>query len=267
MIISQTDRMVYKIEESGRSFITHWFINMLAALKDVDLSEKIDVCFDLDFTKESYQKESLDILSDIINVVPNTSDAVFLKSNKTINSINGGGFHKDPRSYVFLRELFLSRIENNFDTTGYEKIYIRRNKSHLCEGNVFENSIRRRQIVNEDEFVEKLKEQGIKSIYFEDYSVSEKIQIFNKASLVVSPQSGGLVFSLFANPKCKIVEILPPNPHQYCDQYLSICRALDIDYYRFSNVMKVDGNDNMSVPVETLSKFVEDYYAQDNSTN
>jgi len=110
MIISQTDRMVYKIEESGRSFITHWFINMLAALKDVDLSEKIDVCFDLDFTKESYQKESLDILSDIINVVPNTSDAVFLKSNKTINSINGGGFHKDPRSYVFLRELFLSRI-------------------------------------------------------------------------------------------------------------------------------------------------------------
>jgi len=259
--------MVYRIEEGGRSFITHWFINMLAALKDVDLSEKIDICFELNFTKEPYQKESLDILSDVINVVPNTSDSILLPCNKTINRRNGGGSHKDPRSYIFLRELFLSRIENNFDTTGYEKIYIRRNKSHLCEGNVFENSIRRRQIVNEDEFVEKLKEQGIKSIYFEDYSVSEKIQIFNKASLVVSPQSGGLVFSLFANPKCKIVEILPPNPHQYCDQYLSICKALEIDYTRFSSVAKIDHNDNMSVPVETLSKFVEDYYAQDNSAN
>lgn len=252
--------MIYKIEESGRDFIAHWFINMLASLKDVDLSKKIDVCFDLDFTKEPYQKESLDILSDIINVVPNTSDAVVLKPNKTLSSINGGGFHKEPRSYVFLRELFLSRIETNFDTTGYEKIYIRRNKSHFCAGNVWDNSIRRRQIVNEDEFVEKLKEQGIKSIYFEDYSVSEKIQIFNKASLVVSPQSGGLVFSLFANSKCKIVEILPPNPHQYCDQYLSICRALDINHYRFSEVVKVDDNDNMLVPIGILSKFVEYCY-------
>ena len=162
-----------------------------------------------------------------------------------------------------MRELFLSRIVNDFDTTEYEKIYIRRNKSHLCEGNRNEGPyVRRRQIVNEDEFVEKLKDQGIKSIYFEDYSVSEKIQIFNKASLVVAPQSGGLIFSLFANPKCKIVEILPPNPHQYCDQYWSICKVLDISFSRFSDVTKVDGNDNMSVPIETLSKFIEDYYTK-----
>tara|TARA_Y100000004_G_scaffold70054_1_gene78738 strand:- start:5952 stop:6716 length:765 start_codon:yes stop_codon:yes gene_type:complete len=254
--------MVYRIEEGGRSFITHWFINMLAALKYVDLSEKIDVCFELDFSNESYQKESLDILSDVINVVSDTPDAIILPCNKTLVHRNGGGIQKDPKTYTFLRELFLSRVADDFDTTGYEKIYIRRNRSHLCEGNVFENSIKRRQIINENELVEKLKEFGIKSVYFEDYTVSEKIQIFNKASLVVAPQSGGLIFSLFANPKCKIVEILPPNPHQYCDQYWSICKVLDISFSRFSDVTKVDGNDNMSVPIETLSKFIEDYYTK-----
>lgn len=259
--------MVYRIEEGGRSFITHWFVNMLAALKDVDLSEKIDVCFELDFSKESYQKESLDILSDVINVVPNTPDAIFLPCNKSIgNKNNNAEYHKDPKSYVFLRELFLSRVANDFDTTGYEKIYIRRNRSHLCEGNVFDNSVRRRQIINENELVEKLKEFGIKSVYFEEFSVSEKIQIFNNASLVVSPQSGGMVFSLFANPGCKILEILPPDPHQYCEQYSSICKALDISYTRFNDVTKVDMHDNMIVPIGRLSKFISDY-AQNNSTN
>jgi len=241
--------MNYKIQAAGGDFIYHWFVLMLGALKDIDPSSKINVCFDNeDFI--SYQKETLEILSDVINVVPNTCDWTLIESVKQVDGI------VDPGIYTFLRELFLSRIENDFDTAEYNKIYIRRDKSHLCEGNLADNSARRRQIINEQELVDKLSEFGIKSIYFEDYTVTQKIQIFKDASLVVAPQSGGLIFTLFAQQNTDVVEIYPPNPHQYCDHYINICNALEIPFRRFRDVNKVDYYDNMIVDSEQLVSFI-----------
>jgi capsular polysaccharide biosynthesis protein len=241
--------MNYKIQAAGGDFIYHWFVLMLGALKDYDLSSRINICFDNeDFI--SYQKETLEMLSDVINVVPNTCDWTLVESVKQVDGVI------DVSIYTFLRELFLSRIKNNFDTTEYNKIYIRRDKSHLCEGNLADNSARRRQIVNEQELVDKLSEIGIKSIYFEDYTVEQKIQIFRDASLVVAPQSGGLIFTLFGQQNADIVEIYPPNPHQYCDHYINICEALNIPFRRFRDVTKVDYYDNMIVNPEQLVNFL-----------
>ena len=241
--------MVYKIQAAGGDFIYHWFVYMMGSLRDIDLSKKVDICFD-DENLISYQKETLEILSDVINVVPNTCDSTLIESVPNIEGV------VDPNVYSFLREIFLSRIKDNFDTTEYDKIYIRRDKSHLCEGNLADNSARRRQIINEQELVDRLSHEGIKSIYFEDYTVSQKIQIFKNASLVVAPQSGGLIFSLFANKNIDIVEIYPPDPHQYCDHYINICNAMNIPFRRFKNVTKVDGRDNMIVDPEKLSNFI-----------
>lgn len=252
---------IYKIEEAGAQFIYHYMIFMLGALKDVDLSNKINVCFDNE-NYTSYQKESFEILSDIINIVPKNDTCEILPSIKPLHNNNGSTNPVvDPSVYPFLRELFLSRIKNNFDIIEYNKIYIRRSRSHLCEGNKFDTGIpyaRRRQIINEDELVESLKKIGIKSIFFEDYTVSEKIQIFNNASLVVAPQSGGLIFSLFANKNTDIVEIYPPNPHQMCGQYRDICRVLNIPFRRFIDVQKVDNLDNMLVHPSNLNKFIKE---------
>ena len=126
----------------------------------------------------------------------------------------------------------------------------------MCEGNREDNNARRRQIVNENEVVESLEDIGIKPIFFEDYTMSEKIQIMNNASLVVAPQSGGLTFSLFANHNTDIVEIYPPNPHQYCDQYIDVCRALNIPFRRFTDVAKLDMYDNMVVDSRKLVEFI-----------
>lgn len=241
--------MNYKIQAAGGDFIYHWFVLMLGALKDIDLSSKINVCFD-DENFISYQRETLEILSDVINVVPNTCDWTLVESVKQVDGI------VDPGVYTFLRELFLSRVKDDFDTTEYKKIYIRRDKSHLCEGNAADNSARRRQIVNEQELVDRLADVGIKSVYFEDYTVSQKIQIFKNASLVVAPQSGGLIFTLFAEQNADIVEIYPPNPHQYCDHYINICGPLNIPFRRFRDVTKVDYYDNMIVDPEQLVNFI-----------
>ena len=248
--------MIYKIEDGGRVFIYHWFVYMVGALKNVDLSSKIDVCFDAqDYT--AYQKETFEILSDLINVVPYTENSTLISHNKPINiSNNSGRFHVDPTSYSFLRELFLSRV-SGFDTTGYENIYICRSKAHLCEGNALTQNIKRRHILNECELVKSLENEGFKAIHFEDYTVSQKVQIFNNAKRVIAPQSGGLVFSLFASPTTEIVEIYPPNPHQYCDQYIDICRELGIPFKRFVDVVKLDRFDNMTVQPEKLINFIQ----------
>ena len=248
--------MIYKIQDGGRVFIYHWFVYMIGALKNVDLSSKIDICFDAqDYT--AYQKETFEILSDLINVVPYTENYTLIPPNKPTDiSNNSGRLHVDPTSYSFLRELFLSRV-SGFDTTGYENIYICRSRAHLCEGNAFDQNIKRRHILNECELVKSLENEGFKAIHFEDYTVSQKVQIFNNAKRVIAPQSGGLVFSLFASPTTEIVEIYPPNPHQYCDQYIDICRELGIPFKRFVDVVKLDRFDNMTVQPEKLINFIQ----------
>ena len=243
---------VYKLEECGRSYIGHWFTMMLASLKDVDLSEKIQLCFDLDYTNEPYQKESLDILSDVIEVVPKTSNAIFLPGNKIQT-----GSQEEYQSYIFLRELFLSRMQNDFDTSEYDKIYIRRNKSHLCEGNIFAKSERKRQIVNEDELVEKLSEKGIRALNFEDYSVSQKIQIFNNASLVIAPNGGGLVFSLFAGLQTKIVELNPQQSRSDNSHYEFISKGLKTDFNAYRRCQNIDAKDNMKIDIEDFINYLE----------
>lgn len=238
--------MKYKIEEAGKDFIYHWFVYMVGALKQIDLSEKVNICFDAE-NYTAYQKETFQILSDLIEVVPNDGESILIPSIKPINITNNSGqFHVDPTTYSFLRDLFLSRV-SGFDTSEYENIYICRSKSHLCEGNKRDNNIKRRHILNENELVEDLEQLGFKAIYFEDYTVAEKIQIFNNAKCVVAPQSGGMVFSLFASKDTNIIEIYPPNPHQYCDQYIDICRVLGIPFNRYTDVTKMDQYDNMVI--------------------
>jgi len=253
--------MKYKIEHAGGDFIFHWFVLMLGALKQIDLSSKVDVCTDYDGKYTVYQKETFQILDDIINLVPDNGDSQFLPSIKCLGAKNDSGIHTvDPTVYTFLRDLFLSRLHRmkKFDTFEYEKIYIRRNKSHLCEGNKQDNSAKRRQIINEDELVKGLQELGIKCINFEDYSVSEKIQIFQDSKWIIAPQSGGLVFSLFSGPSTSIIEIYPPDPHQYCDHYIDICNVLNVPFYRYKNVQKVDYYDNMIVESSEFIKYLRE---------
>jgi len=249
--------MIYKLEEAGAQWIFHYFALMLGGLKNVDLTEKIDICFDNEnFT--SYQKESFEILSDVLNVVPKTNDAKLIPSMKPLDFRNNSGRPLlEDGVYKFLRDLFNSRVEDDFDTTGFERIYICRSKSHLLVGNKQDGNARRRQITNESEVVESLKKLGIKSIFFEDYTMKQKIQIVRNAKQIVAPQSGGLTFTIWAHQDADIVEIYPPNPHQYCDQYIDVCRSLKIPFRRFTDVVKVDGYDNMTVNCTNLVNFIE----------
>jgi len=248
--------MTYKIEEAGAQWIFHWVALMLGGLKNVNLSNRIDVCFDNE-NFLSYQKESFEILSDVLNVVPKTDNFELIPSMKPLDFTNNSGRPLlEDGVYQFLRDLFNARIEDDFDTSGFERIYICRGKAHLLAGNKQDGNARRRQIMNENEIVESLEEIGIRPIFFEDYTMRQKIQIVRNAKQIVAPQSGGLTFTIWAHQDADVVEIYPPNPHQYCDQYIDVCRSLNISFRRFMDVVKMDGYDNMVVDSRKLAEFI-----------
>jgi capsular polysaccharide biosynthesis protein len=248
----------YRIEEAGKGWIGHWFWLMVGALKDLPEfgKEKIQLCFD-DERYPIYQLETFEILKDKIKLVSNTNPNIFVKSINPFDTSNGSDIpFIDPSVHLFLQKLFLSSVDN-LNVDGYDKIYIRRNKSHLSMGNVGDNNIRRRQILNEDDLVEKLEEIGFKILNLEEYHVREKIRIFNSSSVILGPNGGGMVYTFSARPGTKYIEILTPDPHQYIDQYKHVCNALNLQFYRFQDVSKEDSLDNMIVNIDYLIQYLK----------
>jgi len=207
-----------------------------------------------------YIKESLELISDDYIVVDNSDikqDDIIVNNYGEFIQDNPNHLHTD--AYFFLRELFLKKL--NKGTTNFfgEKIYLRRDRSHLCSGNNKENQIKRRQIINEEELVDYLKKIDIKSIYLEDLSFIDKIKLFNQSDIIISPNSGGLTFSIFCETKTRVVEINVVNPIQISHQYKSQCDVLNIPYYRFDSD-KIDQNDNMMVDINKFNFFLENIF-------
>ena len=274
---------IFHIEDRGSKFIFHWFSYMVAgfrhlgstnSLKGTDgsgsfyqNSENIDFNnLDLSFPLKlyiptlpnpliSYQAETFDILKDKFQLVS--------KSDFSINDIvinNYGEYILDSDYYIcseayeYLRELFLSRVKlsNNFNG---KKYYISRSKSHLLEGNAADSFIKRRHIFNESEVIDFLGKFGIETIFLEDFSVEEKIQIFQEADLIISPHSGGLTFTVFCQPTIKIVEINTTFPSQVSRHYHDQCRYLNLPYFKYV-CNQYDCFDNMTIHVEDFANFL-----------
>jgi len=71
----------------------------------------------------------------------------------------------------------------------------------------------------------------------------------------MSPNSGGLVFTLFANLNTKIIEINIKNLHQISEQFANIANFLKISYYKFI-ADKIDNCDNMIVDINSFITFL-----------
>lgn len=252
---------IYCIEEAGKGWIGHWFWYMVGALNKIPEfgKEKIKVCF-LDEDWTAYQLETFEILKDKLEVLPYTPNHIYIEHHHPIHSQNGIEIsHIDPSVWIFVKNLFLSSIGDT-KIEGYDRIYIRRNLSHLSQGNEKDTAcknIRRRQIINEDQLVERLKDLDFKIINLEDYHTRDKIRIFNNASVILGPNGGGMCFTFMAQPRTKYIEILPANPHQYIDMYRDMCREFNLEFHRFSDVKKEDNLDNMSVNIDSLISYVK----------
>ena len=113
----------YCIEESGKGLIGHWYWLMVAALPKIPEfgKEKIQLCFK-DERYPIFLIETFDILKSKIELVPYTSDHIYIESIKPNFVSNDSEIpFIDEDVILFLRDLFLYSIEN-IEIKGYDKI-------------------------------------------------------------------------------------------------------------------------------------------------
>tara|TARA_R100001015_G_C4626062_1_gene184876 strand:- start:220 stop:1083 length:864 start_codon:yes stop_codon:yes gene_type:complete len=281
-------RVIYHIEDRGGQWIYHWMFLLVGGLRKLGTDEfryGHDGCGKFEQNVDNYkkelvskpfyvkwggmvtpsfelgfQKECIDIISDQYIPVETIKDDDIVVNNygEKITHLGNGANNFPVEMYEFVKKLFLDRVSLT-DIHKNKKYYISRNKSHTLAGNKLDGAnsgIKRRQILNDEELSEMLSKYGVETIFLEDYSVPEKIDLFKNSSLIISPNSGALVFSVFCD-KTNIVELNVDSPHQLHNQYLEICNHLDIPYFKF-NTEKVDSHDNMNVNVDQLFKFLQE---------
>jgi hypothetical protein len=183
----------------------------------------------LPFVKESLEilgiKDEDIIIHDDNNNSNNSNNSNVVYSNIYVSSslTHNGMSNSPPRKEIF--EIYNKMINNvcNSKTnklnymTEMKKIYISRrtwvNDNGKGKINIGTNYTMRRKLMNEDALVEKLTtEHGFIEFFGENYSMSEKIMIFNNADIILGAIGGTIASCAFCRQKeCKIVALVSPD--------------------------------------------------------
>jgi len=237
--------VVYHLEERGASTsLYHLLIYVIGGLYTIPNPDyPVTVYIDTHpgpITK--YIDEAFAILSDTYQLVKT------LPAGKCI-SIYGEPCEKDGISdnpcmvFPFVRNLFLTRV--TLDPMQPRRFFIGRKRS-FTTGNTC-NLILNRTVLNEQHFIERLKQLNIDCIYLEDYSLEDKVRLFHSAELVVSTNSSGLTGVVWCKRSAVVVEIVPGRPQTtQGSHYHRICSVLGINYKKYTDIV-TDENDNFTI--------------------
>jgi hypothetical protein len=125
----------------------------------------------------------------------------------------------------------------------------------------------RRKVLNEDSFLPEFSALGIRYVQLETLNVTEKFRLFATASLIISPQSAGLLFTAVAPRNSHVIEIFPAMGLML--HYVFMCGDLGVPIERFSDLQVVGPMEpigsapyNFIVNATTLVKLVEKRVAE-----
>lgn len=112
--------------------------------------------------------------------------------------------------YKFFSHIIESNVKN-FKNNTPKKIYIsRRSWVHNDYSNIGTNYTLKRKMVNEDELVNILTNNGFVEVFTENLSTIEKLNLFYNADIIVGAIGGGLCNVLFSKNKTKLISIVSP---------------------------------------------------------
>jgi capsular polysaccharide biosynthesis protein len=158
-----------------------------------------------------FVKEFLELLNisddDIIIVDKNTEyKKVFISSSYTHENDS----NKPPRKEIF--DLYNSLYKNiKIEKKLPKKIYIsRRTWLNNDTSNIGTNYTTRRRLVNEDELVNYLQDNGYEEVFTENYNTIEKINLFRNCDVVIGSIGGGLCNVLFSDKNTKLISLCSP---------------------------------------------------------
>ena len=169
----------------------------------------------------SYQRQAVDLLSWRPLVSSNRENR--LLRGRTVNSAGltfGGGqrIGTQVREMArFLDLLLPAPVRQQRDRSG-ELLFVTRNESSM------------RRILNEDELLPDLKDMGFRIISPATLSLSEQIDAFRNARIVLSAHGAQLTNIIFCRPKATLIEIFPEGG-VHGSAFLRIASQLGFNYY------------------------------------
>lgn len=230
---------VYVLEGRGHEVYMHWFLFVIAGLRDIPSQALIHTQI-----TEPFQRETLELLA------PEYTFVEALDSSHTPVRVHGAplidGFFVDDPYYGFVRSLLFSKLPCP-ETPPTRLVYISRSKAGSLLWRQRAQAKNIRHLANEEELLSHLSTRGVECIHLEDYSLREKIRLFQTAKLIITPCGGALTTCFFAHPSTTIIELRHPS----CPwvQYEHICTVLGLRHVQYSALdLITDGTENIVIP-------------------
>ena len=144
--------------------------------------------------------------------------------------------------YSFYQDIvnIVKETKLQYDTP--KKIYIsRRTWLHNDFSNIGTNYTTRRRLVNEDELVERLINDGFTEVFTEKLTTTEKILYFANATNVVGAIGGGISNVLFSPKTTKLEAIISPTFLEVNKRFCYSLECVDV-YYNYNTIHIEDGD-------------------------
>ena len=191
------------------------YLYLYLKMKDKNTNLKLVINYNknkdklLHFVKETYELLNIKDKDIIIHNKKNKYKKIYLSNSLTHDGLS----NSPPRKEIY--EIYDLLIKNSLinykNDKKYDQIYIsRRTWINKQTDNIGTNYTTRRKLTNEDYVVDKLVKSGFTELFGENYSMKEKIQIFNSAKIVIGAIGGTITNTIFCSKYCKIITMVSP---------------------------------------------------------
>ena len=191
------------------------YLYLYLKMKDKNTNLKLVINYNknkdklLHFVKETYELLNIKDKDIIIHNKKNKYKKIYLSNSLTHDGLS----NSPPRKEIYeIYDLLIKKSLINYkNDKKYDKIYIsRRTWINKQTDNIGTNYTTRRKLTNEDYVVDKLVKSGFTELFGENYSMKEKIQIFNSAKIVIGAIGGTITNTIFCSKDCKIITMVSP---------------------------------------------------------
>ena len=232
----------------GSSIADNYYRNMFTFLPRIFFLEKKKIRIAIHRKSSNKFRNFISIMCDKIGI-----DIEFIFLDNGFYSFSNSKImqylNKDDSIKILNSLIIQNKVKN-------EKIYLSRQNSKF------------RNIINEGDIIEFLKKESFKIIDLNSLSIIKQIDLFSKASTIVSPTGSSLTNIAFCSPGTRIIEISPKYNFSYEDnlknRYSYISKKLDLNYYRFeADPIDLVRSDKLTDSVILPGKLKESNYYKD----
>ncbi|MEJ8757040.1 glycosyltransferase family 61 protein [Pontibacter sp. H259] len=208
---------------AGINNISHWFLDVLPRLhllRESGLYDQVD-WFLVPSLKYDYQVETLELLGIPKKKMVAGDKFAHVSADCIIASTAPRGNHTLVPRWLcdYIRNSFVPKAKaasNVKIAPDTPLIYISRSDSNV------------RNILNENELVERLTKEGFVNVISSKLSIPEKIALFSQARIVVGATGAGMINMLFCTPGTRVIEIF--NENFVVEPFFDIATKADLDY-------------------------------------